>query len=230
MYVERILLVLIMVVALVACRGGASVGSVGSAHGGAPESEDRPPDVSVGDDGNTDLLPGDHGDAICPDPRPDALFSGQRGEGTFYDVNGPGSCSLPLAPDRMIAAINDPQYRDGAACGASARSLIISSPATTVSADAFAFSFSAFDFLPRFCFVSLFCFSFDGNTAPSVWRGSSSSGTTNTRVSFFTLSAFSSCFSVFSIFSCFSSCKIGSLMYNAPMIVFICRDIIHGET
>ena len=43
----------------------------------------------------------------------------ERGEGTFYDADGTGNCSFDRSPDdRMVAALNAPDYARAAWCGA----------------------------------------------------------------------------------------------------------------
>ncbi|HUP90958.1 MAG TPA: expansin EXLX1 family cellulose-binding protein [Solimonas sp.] len=46
-----------------------------------------------------------------------ALGEMQSGEGTFYADDGHGSCSFENPQERMVAAINDPQYAGSEACG-----------------------------------------------------------------------------------------------------------------
>ncbi|HMG55663.1 MAG TPA: expansin EXLX1 family cellulose-binding protein [Kofleriaceae bacterium] len=40
------------------------------------------------------------------------------GEATYYDASGAGSCSFEASPDRMVAALNGPDYAHAAWCGA----------------------------------------------------------------------------------------------------------------
>ena len=42
----------------------------------------------------------------------------ETGEGTFYDADGTGNCSFEAASDRMVVAINGPDYENGKWCGA----------------------------------------------------------------------------------------------------------------
>jgi len=42
----------------------------------------------------------------------------ERGEGTFYDARGTGSCSFDPPADPMVAALNAPDYDHAAWCGA----------------------------------------------------------------------------------------------------------------
>jgi expansin (peptidoglycan-binding protein) len=40
------------------------------------------------------------------------------GDGTFYDADGTGACSFEASPDRMVAALNGPDYGHASWCGA----------------------------------------------------------------------------------------------------------------
>ncbi len=91
--------------------GSGSGGSGGEGIGSPPAAPfPEPPAAGAGPNGRTD----------CPEASPAELFASEQGEGTWYDVNatGQGACGLPAPDDGMIAAINDPQYADSAACGA----------------------------------------------------------------------------------------------------------------
>lgn len=56
--------------------------------------------------------PGDAA-ASCIAPRAE-----KSGEATYYTANGTGNCSFPASSDRMVAAINAPDYATAAWCGA----------------------------------------------------------------------------------------------------------------
>ena len=42
----------------------------------------------------------------------------ETGDATHYDATEAGSCSFPVSPDRMVAALNGPDYARAAWCGA----------------------------------------------------------------------------------------------------------------
>ena len=91
---------------------GSTSGDGGQDPGGLGQPPDAPFPEPPGSDGGS-------AKTSCPDPAPVALLASEEGDGTFYDINatGEGSCGLPQPDDQMVAALNDPQYADSAACG-----------------------------------------------------------------------------------------------------------------
>jgi expansin len=70
-------------------------------------------------------VPGDAAAAQCAGDPISAV-----GDGTYYDADGTGSCSFEASPgDRMVAALNGPDYAHAAWCGAC---LAVSGPAGEV--------------------------------------------------------------------------------------------------
>lgn len=101
---------------LVAC--GAPMGPPGSDAAGSDSS--APP---TGSDSGTPPTGGDSGappvggDASAPTPIGDF----RDGIATYYDATGAGACSFDPSPgDLMVAAMNTPEWRNSAVCGACA--------------------------------------------------------------------------------------------------------------
>ena len=90
---------LLMVVAAAACGGGGDDGGGGGGGGDGGDGPGRP----------------DAATAVCGD-EPE-----QSGEGTYYDADGSGNCMFDPSPDDlMVAAMNETDYQNSAACGACA--------------------------------------------------------------------------------------------------------------
>jgi len=94
-------LAILCLLAAVGCAGGDDDGGGG---GGG------------GDDGGDGDSATDGAPPIACDDEPE-----HAGEGTYYDADGTGNCSFDASPDDlMVAAMNQVDYDDSAACGACA--------------------------------------------------------------------------------------------------------------
>jgi len=57
-------------------------------------------------------------EALAQQPGDQPIIGARSGgEGTYYDADGTGSCLYEPAPDRMVAAMNAPQFDNSSACG-----------------------------------------------------------------------------------------------------------------
>src|SRR6185369_16807240 len=65
----------------------------------------------------------------CSSPSPPAVANApvpgctgapvsEMGDATYYDATGAGSCSFDPSPDRLVAALDGPDYAHASLCGA----------------------------------------------------------------------------------------------------------------
>lgn len=66
-------------------------------------------------DASTGTAPAASLGRVCESP------TAHTGEATFYGADGTGNCSFDAAPDLMVAAMNQEEYGESAACGACVR-------------------------------------------------------------------------------------------------------------